>query len=193
VAAALLVGTGPLRISGVDINPTRSGFLEVLRRMGAPLSVEPEPPQAGEPVGTLVVRGAAPLEATEVKSEEIPSLIDELPILSVIATQARGTTVIRGAEELRHKESDRIAQMAKGLAAMGASVEELRDGLRIKGPTPLKSTVIDALGDHRIAMSFAVAGLAAQGTTEIEGAEWADISFPGFFDVLARLSNTPLA
>ncbi len=193
VAAALLVGTGPLRISGVDINPTRSGFLEVLRRMGAPLSVEPEPPQGGEPVGTLVVAGAAPLEATEVKSEEIPSLIDEVPILSVIATQARGTTVIRGAEELRHKESDRIAQMAKGLAAMGASVEELPDGLRIDGPTPLKGTVIDALGDHRIAMSFAVAGLAAQGTTEIEGAEWADISFPGFFDVLARLSNTPLA
>jgi 3-phosphoshikimate 1-carboxyvinyltransferase len=193
VAAALLAGTGELRISGVNTNPTRLGFLEVLRRMKAQVAVQPESPQAGEPIGTLLVPGAAPLEATEVKAEEIPSLIDEVPILSVIATQAKGTTVIRGAEELRYKESDRIAQMAKGLAAMGAAVEEARDGLRIQGPTPLKGAAIDALGDHRIAMSFAVAGLIAEGTTEIEGAEWANISFPGFFDVLSRLSRGAVA
>jgi len=187
VAAALLVAKGKLRISGVGLNPTRTGFVEVLRRMGASIGVEPEPPQAGEPVGAIVLEEPSSLTATEVAPSEIASLIDEVPILSVVATQATGTTLIRGAEELRYKESDRISQMARGLASMGANVSELPDGLQITGPTPLTATGIDGQGDHRIAMSFAVAGLIASGVTEIEGAEWADISFPGFFEVLARL------
>ena len=189
VAAALLVGKGELRISGVGLNPTRTGFLEVLRRMGARIEVEPATPQAGEPVGVILLNEAPGLVATEVAPSEIPSLIDEVPILSVVATQATGTTLIRGAEELRYKESDRISQVARGLAAMGANVSELPDGLRISGPTPLRAAAIDAQGDHRIAMSFAVAGLIAGGVTEIDGAEWADISFPGFFEILARLSH----
>ena len=189
VAAALLVARGELRISGVGLNPTRTGFVEVLRRMGASVGVEAGAPQAGEPVGAMVLKDAPSLVGTEVAPAEIASLVDEVPILSVVATQATGTTLICGAEELRYKESDRISQMAQGLTAMGASVSELPDGLRITGPTPLKGVAIDAQGDHRIAMSFAVAGLIASGVTEIDGAEWADISFPGFFEVLARLSH----
>jgi 3-phosphoshikimate 1-carboxyvinyltransferase len=107
----------------------------------------------------------------------------------VLATQSRGRTVIRGAGELRVKESDRLAQMARGLSAMGAKVEELPDGLVIEGPCALTGAAIDAACDHRIAMSFSVAGLAASGTTVISGAEWADISFPGFFGLLGDMSR----
>jgi len=140
-------------------------------------------------VAAIRAREASPLLSTELVSGEIPSLIDEIPILSVLATQARGWTTLRGAAELRFKESDRIAQMARGLAAMGAEVEELDDGLKIRGPCRLRGARIDAASDHRIAMSFAVAGLIAEGETFIHGAEWADISFPGFFQLLSRLSG----
>ncbi len=189
VAAALIAPGGEVEIRGVNVNPTRIGFFNVLRRMGATLELTPEPDRAGEPVAAIRAREASPLLSTELVSGEIPSLIDEIPILSVLATQARGWTTIRGAAELRFKESDRIAQMARGLTAMGAEVEELDDGLKIRGPCKLRGTRIDAASDHRIAMSFAVAGLIAEGETFIHGAEWADISFPGFFQLLSRLSG----
>ena len=189
VAAALMTPGGEVEVRGVNVNPTRIGFFKVLQRMGAILELTPEPDSAGEPVAAIKAREASALLSTELASAEIPSLIDEVPILSVLATQARGLTTIRGAAELRFKESDRIAQMARGLTAMGAEVEELDDGLRIRGPSRLHGARIDAASDHRIAMSFAVAGLIAEGETFIHGAEWADISFPGFFQLLSRLSG----
>src|SRR5262249_39344276 len=189
VGALLMVGAGEIEVRGVDVNPTRTGFLRVLERMGAAVEVEPEGERAGDPVATLRARGGVELRGTEVLAGEIASLVDEVPLLSAIATQARGTTVIRGAGELRFKESDRLAQQAKGLASMGAEVHELDDGLLIQGPTPLRAARIDAVSDHRIAMSFALAGLAADGETVIDGAEWADISFPGYFDLLSQLTS----
>jgi 3-phosphoshikimate 1-carboxyvinyltransferase len=189
VAAALMVPGGQVEIGGVNANPTRIGFINVLQRMGAAIELTPEPDRVGEPVAAIRVRGGSPLLSTDLVPAEIPSLIDELPILSVLATQAQGLTTIRGAAELRFKESDRIAQMARGLTAMGAEVQELDDGLTIRGPSKLRGTRIDAASDHRIAMSFAVAGLIAEGETLIHGAEWADISFPGFFQLLSQLSG----
>lgn len=189
VAAALLVPGSEVTVDGVDVNPTRSGFFDALRRMGAPLGIEFEGAQAGEPTARIVARSASELRATEIEPKEIPALIDEVPILSVLATQASGTTVIRGAGELRFKESDRLAQIATGLKAMGADVRELADGLEISGPSNLAGATIDSQGDHRIAMSFAVAGLIAEGETRIENAQWADISFPGFFELIGRFSE----
>ncbi len=188
VAAALIAG-GEVEVRGVDVNPTRIGFIEVLKRMGAEIELRPEPDCAGDPVATLAVRPKSSLRSTDVLPAEVPSLIDELPVLAVLATQAHGQTTLRGAAELRFKESDRIAQVARGLSAMGADVQELEDGLSIRGPSALSGARIDAMNDHRIAMSFAVAGLAAQGETIIEGAHWADISFPGFFELLSKLSG----
>jgi len=189
IGALLVVGSGEIEVHGVDVNPTRIGFLRVLERMGAAVEVQPEGERAGDPVATLRARGGMDLRGAEILGPEIPSLVDEIPLLSVIATQARGTTVIRGAGELRFKESDRLAQMAKGLASMGGDVRELADGLLIQGPTKLRAARIDAMSDHRIAMSFALAGLAADGETVVDGAEWADISFPGYFDLLSRLTS----
>jgi 3-phosphoshikimate 1-carboxyvinyltransferase len=189
VAAALMAGSGEVEIQGVDVNPTRTGFLRVIERMGAQVERIPEPDRAGDPVATLRVRGGTELTGTDVPPAEIPALIDEVPLLSVLATRARGLTTIRGASELRFKESDRIAQMAQGLTAMGADLQELEDGLAIRGPSKLRGAQIDSRDDHRIAMSFAIAGLAADGQTTIAGAEWADISFPGFFQLLSRLTG----
>jgi 3-phosphoshikimate 1-carboxyvinyltransferase len=188
IAAALMV-QGQVEVGGVDANPTRIGFVSVLRRMGAEIELTPETESAGDPVASMALRKSSNLKCTDVLAADIPAVIDELPMLSVLATQAEGLTTIRGAAELRHKESDRIAQMARGLRAMGAVVRELDDGLEIHGPSRLRGARIDAMSDHRIAMSFAIAGLAADGETIIDGAEWADISFPGFFELLSQLSD----
>lgn len=189
IAAAVLSPQGEIEVRGVDVNPTRTGFLRVLERMGAHVETQSEVERAGDPVATLRARGGRVLRAAQVSPAEIPALVDEIPLLAAIATQARGTTVIRGAGELRFKESDRIAQMARGLSSMGANVRELEDGLAIEGPCPLRGARIDSMSDHRIAMSFAIAALVADGETVIEGAEWADISFPGFFDLLSKLTS----
>jgi 3-phosphoshikimate 1-carboxyvinyltransferase len=189
LGAALLVPGSEVEVLGVDVNPHRMGFVRALERMGARIERTSMGESAGDPVAALRVRGGGELHATEIAPFEVPSLIDEIPILAVVATQARGRTVIRGARELRVKESDRLAQMAHGLTAMGAKVEELSDGLIIEGPCALAGAAIDAASDHRIAMSFTVAGLAASGTTTVSGAEWADISFPGFFGLLGEMSR----
>jgi 3-phosphoshikimate 1-carboxyvinyltransferase len=191
-SAAFLLGAGllvpgELSVVGVDVNPSRSGLLQVLERMGASIEREQMGERAGEPVARLIVRGAAKLRGTSVHPEEVPSMVDEVPLLAILATQAEGTTTVRGASELRVKESDRLAQVVNGLKRMGARAEELPDGWIIEGPTPLHGATIDAVSDHRIAMSFAVAGLIAEGETVITGAEWADISFPGFFELLGNL------
>lgn len=181
VGAGLLVPEASVVVRGVDVNPTRTGFLAVLERMGARVELEPETARAGDPVATLRVRGGQPLRGTEIRPAEVPSLLDEIPLLAIVASQARGETRVTGARELRVKESDRLRQLVLGLRAMGADVDELDDGLVLRGPTELRGATIDAAHDHRIAMSFAIAGLVADGETDVEGAEWADISYPGYF------------
>ncbi|HWV39299.1 MAG TPA: 3-phosphoshikimate 1-carboxyvinyltransferase [Vulgatibacter sp.] len=190
IAAAILLPGSSIEVGDVGVNPTRIGWIEVLRRMRARVEAEAVDLAAGEPRGIIRARGGAPLLATDVGPEEIPALVDEVPILAVVATQASGTTTIRGAGELRVKESDRLAGIAASLRRMGAAVDELPDGLAVHGPTPLAGAEVDAAGDHRLAMGLAVAGLAASGETRIQGAEWADVSFPGYFDVLAALATT---
>ena len=143
---------------------------------------------AGEPVGWLEVAGASDLAPVNLIAGDAAAMIDELPVLAVAATQLPGTSRIEGARELRVKESDRIEAMTEGLEAMGADITTLDDGWEIRGPSRLEGARVLSHGDHRVAMSFAVAGLLARGETTIEGAECADISFPGFFDQLDSLT-----
>lgn len=189
VGGALLVPNGSVVCTEVDLNATRTGFLRVLARMGADVRVEPGQEAAGDPVGTLHVRPGGRLLGTTILPAEVPSLLDEVPLLAVVASQAQGVTRLSGAAELRVKESDRLRQVCQGLRAMGAEVEETPDGFVLQGPTRLKGTHLDASGDHRLAMAFAVAGLVADGETLIDGAEWADVSYPGFFAELGARSS----
>lgn len=182
-AAAALPGSR-LIVRDVGVNPGRTGVLEALRAMGATVREVDERELGFEPVATLVVEAPDALSATTIAGPLVPRTIDELVVLAVVAARARGVTEIRDAAELRVKESDRIALVVRHLAAMGAAVEPLPDGLRIEGPRPLCGATIDAEGDHRIAMAFAVAGLLAGGETTIRGAECADVSFPGFYAAL---------
>lgn len=188
VASAML--GGPLTIKEVGVNPTRTGVIECLRAAGVPIAEIPRRMEQGEPVADLFID---PLPekfgAFAISGSMVPRLIDEIPVLAVFATQCEGTTVIRDARELRVKESDRIEQMATGLRAMGANIETFEDGMTITGPTRLRGAKINAAHDHRVAMSFAIAGLIADGETEIHGAEAIDTSFPAFEDELRRLSH----
>ena len=185
VGAGLLVPGAIAVVRGVDVNPTRIGFLTVLERMGARVDREAESSRAGDPVATLRVRGGQSLRGTDIRPGEVPSLLDEIPLLAVVASQASGETRVSGARELRVKESDRLKQLVLGLRAMGADIDELDDGFVLRGPARLRAAEMDAASDHRIAMAFAIAGLVADGETRVEGAEWADISYPGFFRQLA--------
>jgi 3-phosphoshikimate 1-carboxyvinyltransferase len=183
VVAALILPDSEVRIDGVSLNPGRIGFIEVLRAMGASIEVTTDSAEP-EPVGSIVARSSR-LRGVDVPAAVVPALIDEVPALAVAATHAEGRFTVAGAAELRVKESDRIAALAEGLSRMGASVEERPDGLAIVGGSPLRGASVRAHDDHRIAMALAVAGLAAPGGTEIEGAEAASVSFPEFYDVLA--------
>ncbi|HOA23179.1 MAG TPA: 3-phosphoshikimate 1-carboxyvinyltransferase [Aggregatilineales bacterium] len=185
VAAALVPGSD-VRMRGVGLNPTRTGLLDVLRRMGADISVEDRREEGGELVGTVRVRGGD-LAATEIAGQDVVRAIDELPILAVAATQAEGETVIRDAAELRVKEVDRISLLAGELRRFGAAVEERPDGMIIGGRARLRGAAVHSHGDHRLAMAMAVAGLVAEGETVVQGADCADDSFPGFAATLARL------
>jgi 3-phosphoshikimate 1-carboxyvinyltransferase len=184
-AAALVPGSS-LSVEGVGLNPGRTGFLRILERMGAVVSTEPAPDQGGEPVGSVRVRHA-PLTAVGVVPDEVPSAIDELPLVGLVATQADGLTEVHGAAELRVKESDRIAGLVAGLRALGADAEERDDGFAVRGPTPLRGASVDTHSDHRLAMTFAVAGLIADGPVDVDGLAYADDSFPGFEAALAAL------
>ncbi len=185
VAGAIVPGS-ELLIENVGVNPTRTGVLEVLEMMGADISLENQREVAGEPVADLRVRYSQ-LKGCQIAGDVIPRLIDEIPILAVAAVFASGTTVIRDAEELRVKESDRIAVMASELNRMGAKVSELPDGLEITGGTPLVGTEVDSYTDHRIAMSLAIAALNATGTTTINRAEAAAVSYPDFTRTLQQI------
>ncbi len=186
IVAGLLCEGSEIIMPGVGINPTRSAMLGMLVKCGAAILQDDLLDRNGELTATLTVRHG-PLRAFELGEADIPALIDELPVLAVLATQAHGTTRIRGARELRVKESDRIAAVVNNLRAMGADVEEFPDGMEILGPQPLHGARIEAFGDHRIAMAFAVAGLVAAGETTIHGASSAAISFPDFFPALDKL------
>ncbi len=177
-----------IRLSGVGINQTRSGVLEVLNRMGASISVENVREENDEPVADIVSR-SSDLKAVEIGGDLVPLVVDELPALAVAASQASGTTVIADAAELRVKESDRISATVDGLARLGAAIEEREDGMTIRGGGTLSGTTVNSYGDHRIAMSMAVAGLCAEGETTIDGAEAAGVSYPGFWDTLTSISD----
>ena len=187
VVAACVVPGSEVTIQGVGINPTRTGVLEILTEMGADIQRFNTREQMGEPVADLRVRTAS-LRGTRIGAERIPQTIDEFPILCVAAALAEGTTVISGAEELRVKESDRIATMASELGNMGAAISETPDGLVIegsrKGGLRLHGATCSSHGDHRVAMSLAIAGLVADGPTRIDDTGCIDTSFPGFTDTL---------
>jgi 3-phosphoshikimate 1-carboxyvinyltransferase len=185
VAAALLPGS-EVRIKGVGLNATRTGLLDSLRRMGAQIAVEDEGFEGGEPVGTLRVWGCA-LVGTQIGGEEVVRAIDEMPILAVAASQAEGETVVTDAAELRVKEEDRIALLTRELRKLGAEIDERPDGMVIHGPARLRGAQVSSHGDHRLAMALAVAGLVAEGETQVKDADCAADSFPGFAGVLARL------
>ncbi len=180
IAAALMVPHSQILISNVGINPTRAGFLQVCKEMGGNITFENIRTSGGEPVADLVV-STSDLHGIEIGGSIIPTLIDEIPIISILAAYANGTTTIRNAAELKVKESNRINTVAVNLRAMGAPVETTPDGLIIEGGTPLSGSEIHSFHDHRIAMSFAIAGLIATGETEILNSECVDISFPGFW------------
>jgi 3-phosphoshikimate 1-carboxyvinyltransferase len=185
LAAAAVIEGSQLRLSGVGLNPTRVGLLGILNRMGAPFEVE-EGPEAIEPTGAVVARHG-PLQATRVHAEEVPLAIDELPLVALLGCFAHGTTVVSGAEELRHKESDRIATVVDGLRGVGAEIEATDDGFVVAGTGGLRGGNIDAHGDHRLAMLGAIAGLASRDGVEVAGMDAAGVSYPGFEDDLRAL------
>jgi 3-phosphoshikimate 1-carboxyvinyltransferase len=185
LAAAAMAPGSELEVTDVGLNPTRTGALEVMRRMGAGVRWEQTASVLGEPVGRVCVTHAG-LTATLVEGEEVPTLIDDIPALALVATQAEGETVFREASELRVKESDRIATLATGLRSLGADVEESPDGLVVRGPTPLHGGEVDSKGDHRMAMAFAIAGVVADERVRVLGWSSVETSFPEFLDVLAE-------
>jgi len=188
VAATLLPGSR-LRLSGVGVNPTRTGLLHVLERMGARISLYNRSVSGGEPVADIEVEHAD-LVATEVEPEEVPTLIDELPLFALAAAMARGDSVVRGAAELREKETDRIETVTNALRGLAVRITATDDGFRVRGvPTRPKGGGLDSAGDHRIAMLGAVAGLVSREGVRIQGAEAVSISFPGFWELLAQLAQ----
>jgi 3-phosphoshikimate 1-carboxyvinyltransferase len=183
VAAGLAAG-GRIRLPAIGVNPTRTAIIDVLARAGVAISLSAPRPVGEEPVADLEVAAGGALRPLEVGAAEAAELIDELPALAVAAAFLPGVSRITGASELRVKESDRIAAMAEGLGRMGGRVTELPDGWEIRGGGGLDGARVRSGGDHRVAMALAVAGLLAQGETEIEEAECVTVSYPGFWDDL---------
>lgn len=186
-ALVLLAGTAPVRIRDVGLNPTRTGFIEVVRRMGGRLTLENERESCGEPLGDIVAE-RSDLRATRISGDEMPSLVDEVPVLAVLAARAAGTTVIEGAGELRVKESDRIRAMVENLHAVGVTVEERTDGLEVQGSDRPLAGLVRAHDDHRIAMSFGVLAAATGGAVRVDDPAAVAVSFPDFWDVMAGLA-----
>lgn len=187
MAAACIVPGSEIELRDISLNPTRLGFLRALEKMGA--YIETEIVSVGpEPIGHVKVK-SSDLKAITVSAEDIPSLIDEIPILSIVCTQAHGTSEIRGAGELRVKESDRLNAIGQNLMAMGVKIELLPDGFRMTGPQALYGAVIQSHDDHRIAMAFSIASLLAKEPTRIINPECVQISYPHFYDTLRDLSS----
>jgi 3-phosphoshikimate 1-carboxyvinyltransferase len=184
VAASIVPGSD-LLIKNVGVNPTRTGIIDVLTAMGADIALENQREQAGEPTADIRVRHRK-LHGVQIGGEMIPRTIDEIPVLAAAASYAEGKTIIKDAAELRVKESDRIATIAAELRKMGAAVVELPDGMEITGRESLNGAICESHGDHRIAMSVAMAGLAAKGDTVVRDTDWIDTSFPGFERLLRQ-------
>ena len=185
VAGSIVPGS-VLHLPRVGLNPSRTGLIDVLRAMGANISIKNERLVSGEVIADLTVR-SAPLNGIQIEGDIIANIIDEIPILTVAAAVANGETTISGAEELRHKEADRIAAMAVGLTTLGALIEERKDGLIIAGNAKLKGGTVDSFHDHRIAMSMGIAGLVASEPVHVRGASAASVSFPSFWETLQSL------
>ena len=188
LGAALIVPGSELYVRSIGLNPTRTGILDIFQVMGGSITTLNLREVCGEPVGDLLVRPSR-LRGIEIDGELVVRAIDEVPVIAIVAAFARGTTVIRGAQELRVKESDRIHALATSLLALGARVTELPDGLIIEGGKGLQGGRVQSFGDHRIAMALIVAGLAATGEIVLEGTECVDISFPGFYRLVRDLTG----
>jgi 3-phosphoshikimate 1-carboxyvinyltransferase len=192
VGAAFLPGSD-LLIENIGLNPTRAQVISAVRSLGVDIRIEDEREVCNEPVGNIRVLGSSSLAPTEgpaiLQGPVIAQLIDELPVLSVLGTQVEDGLIIRNAAELRVKESDRISTTVANLRAMGAEVEEFKDGLQVHGPVKLRGAKLDAHGDHRIAMAFSIAALIADGPSEISGAECVAVSFPEFYELLDRVTQ----
>ncbi len=186
LAAALVLPGSRVTVERTGVNSTRTGLFDVLREMGAQITIESRRVKGGEPVADVTARSSS-LRGVSVSGDTVVRMIDEFPLLAVTATQARGATVVRDAAELRVKETDRIAAMAAELSKMGARIEPRRDGFVVSGPTPLHGTVVDSHGDHRIAMALSVAGLVAEGKTIVRRAGCIRDSFPGFARTMQRI------
>jgi len=186
IAAGIGAAAARLRIRDVGLNPTRTGFINLLEDMGARITIEGLRVGGGEPIGNVIVENST-LSGMEVRKHWIGNIIDEIPILAVLATQTRQGIRFRDAAELRTKETDRISAIADNLRALGVVVEEFPDGLSVPGGQTIRGGVVDSRGDHRIAMAFAVAGLFAKSPVTIRGASCVAVSFPGFFETLKRL------
>lgn len=184
--AALICPNSEITLTGIGINPTRTGILTALEKMGANIELKNKRKQNGEPVADLTVH-SMPLHGATIGGDLIPKLIDEVPILAVAACFAQGVTIIQNAEELKVKESNRIRTVVSELSKMGADIQETEDGMIITGGKPLCGVPVESYHDHRIAMSLAIAALACQGETEINNAQCVDISFPGFYDKIEEL------
>ncbi|HEY8795001.1 MAG TPA: 3-phosphoshikimate 1-carboxyvinyltransferase, partial [Gemmatimonadaceae bacterium] len=188
IAFAVLSRSAPIVVPNVCLNPTRIGFFDVLRAMGADVHIAEEPEQGGEPTGSI--RGScSELHAVMVGAQQVPSMIDELPLLACVGSRARGTTVIGGAEELRVKESDRIATVVSNLRAIGATAEERPDGLIVDGSSGPLRGLVRTHGDHRIAMAFGVLGALPGNEIEIDDPACVAVSYPAFWDDLARVAR----
>jgi len=192
IVAALLHPGSNVKFSHLGVNPSRTGILEILDQMGVSYQLEDPTEELGEPVANLRVESPSSLSPFKIEGALVPKLIDEIPVLAVLATQCTGTTIIRDAKELRVKETDRIEVVTRTLTAMGANVEATEDGMIIHGPTPLHGTTVDSAGDHRIGMSFAIAGSIARGKTTIENADSINTSYPQFCDHFEQLSGTKI-
>jgi len=189
VGAATIVPNSELLIENIGINPTRTGFFEVMEQMGAEIEFLNEREVNHEPIADIKVR-TSQLKGVTIGGDVIPRLIDEIPLLACLATQAEGTTVIKDAAELRVKESDRIEATVDNLRRMGADIEGTPDGMIVRGPKPLQGCTVEGYHDHRIIMMSAIAGLVAQSPITIPEAHWAEISFPGFFQLLKDITQS---
>jgi 3-phosphoshikimate 1-carboxyvinyltransferase len=185
-ALALLAASAPVRIRDVGLNPTRTGFIDVVHRMGGRLALDNVRESCGEPLGDIIVERSE-LRATRITAAEMPSLIDEVPILAILAGRAAGTTVIEGAGELRLKETDRIRALVDNLNAVGVTAAEHRDGMEVQGSDRVPRGSVRVHGDHRIAMAFGVLSAATGGSVQVDDPAVVDVSFPAFWEVIAEL------
>ncbi len=188
IVAALITPSSEILVKNVGVNPLRTGIIDILIAMGGDITILNQREVNGEPIGDIIAR-ASDLQGTEIGGDLIPKAIDELPLAAVAASFAQGNTLIKDARELRVKETDRISAMSQELGKLGVNVEEFEDGMKVSGTESLKGASCSSWGDHRIAMSIAVAATRAEGETEITDADCVSVSYPGFFEVIDELRS----